>query len=165
MGPAGAGKTTVGRALADALGWHFYDADDFHDPANVARMRRGEALTDADRAPWLAALREVLAREIADVARGGQGAVLACSALRKAYREALVPSDAPPGAVRFVYLRASPPTLAARLSTRRGHFAPPALLASQLATLEEPDASEGAVIVNAEQPVDRVVAELRRVLA
>src|ERR671932_827279 len=80
-----AGKTTVGRALADAVGRHFYDADDFHSPANVARMRRGEALTDADRAPWLAALCQVIAREIADVARGGPGAVLACSALRKAY--------------------------------------------------------------------------------
>jgi gluconokinase len=165
MGPAGAGKTTVGRALADALGRHFYDADDFHDPANVARMRRGEALTDADRAPWLAALSGVIAREIGDVSRGGPGAVLACSALRRAYREALMPRSAPPGAVRFVYLRAGPGTLEARLSTRRGHFAPPALLASQLATLEEPDTSEHALVVDAEQSVDRVVAEVRRRLA
>ena len=171
MGPAGAGKTTVGRALATALGRRFFDADDFHSPANVARMQRGEALTDADRAPWLAAIRDIIVLQLVEARHGGgrggvgdHGAVVACSALKKSYRAALVPADAPAGAVRFAYLRADPTVLRARLEARRDHFAPPTLLASQLATLEEPDASENAVVVDGGQLPEVVVAELTRAL-
>lgn len=167
MGPAGAGKSTVGRALAESIGWRFHDADDFHAAASVERMRRGEPLLDADRAPWLAALRAVIATELVAAAReggGGVGAVLACSALTHAHRAALLPPDAPAGAVRFAYLRATPATLRARLEQRPGHFAPAALLASQLATLEEPDAAEDAVVVDGERPVGETVATLRRAL-
>jgi gluconokinase len=164
MGPAGAGKTTVGLALAEALGWRFRDADDFHAPESVARMRRGEALTDAHRTPWLDALRARVGDDVAEAARGGAGAVLACSALRRAYRDALVPAAAPAGAVRFVYLRVSAAALAARLSSRVDHFAPAALLESQLATLEEPGTEEGALVVDGERPVAEVVAAVRRAL-
>src|SRR5690349_3062900 len=99
MGVAGAGKTLVGSTLARALGWTFYDADDFHSPGNVAKMHRGIGLTDADRRPWLATLRDLIERVIRD----GRNAVLACSALKEAYRKTLTPGDAPPGTVRFVY--------------------------------------------------------------
>jgi gluconokinase len=167
MGPAGAGKSTVGRALAESLGWRFHDADAFHAAASVERMRRGEPLLDADRAPWLAALRALIASELGAAARdavGGAGAVLACSALSRAHRAALLPPEAPAGAVRFAYLRATPATLRARLEHRPGHFAPAALLASQLATLEEPDAAEDAIVVDGERPVGEAVAMLARAL-
>ena len=160
MGPAGAGKTTVGQALAASLGWPFHDADDFHPPTNVERMRAGLALDDAMRAPWLAALRTL----VADVIAQGAHAVLACSALRRAYRDALVPPTVPPGAVRFVYLRVPAPVLAERLTDRVGHFAPPALLGSQLAALEEPEGDEGAIVVDGSRPVDELVDVVRGAL-
>ena len=161
MGPAGAGKTTVGQALAAALGWPFHDADDFHPAANVARMAAGVALTDDDRAPWLAALAALVARYAAE----GASAVLACSALRHAYRDQLV--AAAPAAVRLVYLRAAPALLAERLAGRRGHYFGAGLLASQLAALEEPDAHEGApvLVLDAAAPVERLVARVRDALA
>lgn len=134
MGVAGAGKSTVGRLLAHELGWGFADADGYHSPAAWAKMGRGEPLTDADRAPWLARLRAV----IADHRATGKSLVVACSALKASYREALVPPDAPRGAVAFVYLRVPPDTTRTRLATRRGHPVGPALDASQWATLEEP---------------------------
>jgi len=160
MGPAGAGKTTLGERLAASLGWPFADADAYHPAANVAKMRRGEGLTDADRWPWLAALRELISTTLA---RGGR-LVLACSALRRAYRDALVPPDAPPGAVRVVYLHVGRDELARRLATRVGHYAPPALLDSQLATLEEPAPEEGVAWLDAERPADAVVAAAREAL-
>jgi gluconokinase len=137
MGVSGAGKTTVGRELAQAIGngWEFHDADEFHSPANVAKMHRGEGLTDDDRKPWLAALRTL----IATVVRDGRHAVLACSALKQSYREMLVPPNTPPGAVQFVYLDVPAEELRERLAHRAHHFAPPELLPSQLATLERPD--------------------------
>src|SRR5678815_5718479 len=95
MGVAGAGKTLVGSTFAKALGWSFYDADDFHSPENVAKMHHGIGLTDADRAPWLATLRDV----IDHVIRDGRNAVMACSALKEAYRRVLTPNDVPDGAV------------------------------------------------------------------
>ena len=163
MGASGAGKTTVGTALASALGWPFHDADDFHPPENVARMRAGVALDDDDRRPWL----EALASLVRGHASGGTSAVLACSALRRDYRALLVPS-AFPDAVRFVFLRADGALLAERLARRGGHFFPPALLASQLAALEEPasDGGEAApvVTVDASRPVDALVAEVRAAL-
>lgn len=160
MGPAGSGKSLVGARLAAALGWPFYEGDAFHPPANVERMHRGEPLSDADRAPWLAALAATIARCVA----GGTPAVLSCSALRRAYREALVPAGAPAGAVAFVYLRADRGLLAARLAARSGHFFPPALLASQLAALEPPAADEPVLTLDAARPPDELVTAVRRAL-
>ncbi len=162
MGPAGAGKTTVGRALAAALGWPYHEGDAYHPPENVARMRAGLPLDDAHRAPWLAALAAVVADHVAR----GEGAVLACSALRQAYRRALVPPGAPPGAVRFVYLHADAALLARRLAGRRGHFFAPALLASQLAALEPPAAGEPAPVLSldAARPPAALVADVRAAL-
>ncbi|GJG85598.1 gluconokinase [Gemmatimonadetes bacterium T265] len=160
MGPAGSGKSLVGTRLAVALGWPFYEGDAYHPPANVARMHAGIPLTDADRAPWLAALATIIARAVAADAP----AVLACSALKHAYRGALVPAGAPAGAVRFVYLRADPALLANRLAGRPGHFFAPALLASQIATLELPDDAEPAPVltVDAAHAPDGLVGEIRR---
>lgn len=159
-GPAGAGKSTVGARLADALGWDFHDADDLHAPASVARMREGLPLRDAERGPWLAAV----ARLVADHVRAGTSAVIACSALKRAYRRALLPADAVRGDVRFVYLRASPGLLAARLAVRWRHFFPADLLVSQLADLEEPDDDEAVPVlsVDADMPIERLVREIRR---
>lgn len=134
MGVAGAGKTLVGRTLARAIGWAFYDADDFHSRVNIEKMSRGEGLTDADRRPWLAAMRAIIAGIIERADHG----VLACSALKEWYRRALVPEDAPAPAVRFVYLEVPEPVLRERVASRKGHFAPPELLPSQLETLEPP---------------------------
>ena len=133
MGVAGAGKTTVGRELATALGWEFLDADDFHSAENVAKMHRGEGLTDADRQPWL----ETLGRLIGDIVREGRHAVLACSALKHAYRLMLIPPGIPSAAIRFAYLDVPPAELQRRLQQRH-HYAGPSLLSSQLATLEKP---------------------------
>jgi gluconokinase len=161
MGPSGAGKTTIGRRLADALGWPLRDGDDYHPPENVARMRAGVPLTDADRAPWLAAL----AALVADAVAADRPLLLACSALKRAYREALVPPG-PESAVRFVYLRASPALLAERLAARRGHFFGPRLLDSQLAALEEPGGDEAAPVLtfDASADPDALVAEIRGAL-
>ena len=157
MGPAGAGKSTVGHALASELGWRFVDADAFHSAANRARLARGEALSDADRAPWLAALR----REIATALARDEPMVLACSALRRVYRAKLLPAGAQ-RSVRVVYLRVSADELAQRLRTRVGHFAPVELLSSQLATLEEPSPEEGALTLDGEQPAQVLVQQIRR---
>lgn len=156
-GVSGAGKTTVGRALAADLGRAFHDADDFHPVTNVAKMRRGEPLTDADRTPWLAAL----AALIAGLAADRVPAVLACSALRRAYRAALVPPDARPGEVAFVHLEIGPALAEARLASRGGHFMPVALVASQFATLEAPD---DAVRLDATLPVSAIVRHARAAL-
>ena len=159
MGVAGAGKTTVGRALADSLGRAFYDADDFHPPGNVARMRAGIPLTDTDRAPWLDALRALVGRCLTE----GTPAVLACSALRQAYRDALVPAGAARDAVRFVFLDVTPATAERRLAERANHYMPASLLDSQFATLEAPtESSQAALRVDAEWSVPALVAEVRR---
>jgi gluconokinase len=164
MGPAGAGKTTVGRALATTLGWTFADADDFHPPANVARMRAGQPLGDAERAPWLAALAAQVARWVQD----GHDAVLACSALRRAYRRTLVPAGGA-AAVRLVHLDVPRAELARRLAARPGHFFAPSLLDSQLDALEPP-ASTGAepapvLAVDGTRSPGEIVAAIRRALA
>jgi gluconokinase len=153
MGAAGAGKTTIGHALSAALGWPFVDGDDLHPPANVAKMHAGIPLTDADRAPWLDALHALIGRTL----DRREHLVLACSALRRAYRETL---RGDLRLVRFVYLKAGEPELGRRLSARRGHFAGPNLLRSQVATLEEPSPDE-AVAVDATLPPARIVAQLR----
>lgn len=156
MGVAGAGKTTVGRRLAESLGASFVDADAHHAPESIDKMRRGEPLTDADREPWLATLRRVIAEALAH----DTPLVLACSALTRAYREALVPSGAE-SRVWFVYLRVSREVLAARLETRAGHFAGAALLESQLATLEVPNETEHVLVVDGESPAETLVTTLR----
>lgn len=154
MGPSGAGKTTVGRRLADALGWAFHDGDDLHPAANVEKMARGESLTDADRAGWLAILRAL----IDDLGRRAESAVLACSALRASYRDVLAHGR---DDVRFVYLRVPPEELRRRLEVRRGHFMKAGMLPSQLATLEEPG---DAITLDGSRDPDALVDDIRALL-
>ncbi|MBW8867188.1 MAG: gluconokinase [Acidobacteria bacterium] len=151
MGAAGAGKTTVGQALARALCWRFVEGDEYHSVEAVAKMRGGQPLTDADRRPWLAALHAVIE---AAVARR-EPLVVTCSALHERYREVLRGTLR---GVRFVYLKADAATLRERLTRRTGHFAGPALVASQLAALEEP---RDAVTIDATRPVDEIVDTVR----
>jgi gluconokinase len=153
MGISGAGKTTVGQALAQALGWPFLEGDAFHPLANRERMRSGVALTDVDRIPWLQAIGEALA----DLDRRGQSAVLACSALRQHYRDRLRAHGV---ALRFVLLAANESLLAERLARRSGHYMPSSLLPSQLALLEAPDATEQAFVVDATHEPGRVVEQV-----
>lgn len=142
MGVSGTGKSTVGRLLADDLGWAFLEGDDVHPAANVAKMRAGIPLTDADRAPWLAAIRD----ELSANADEGRSTVVTCSALRRAYRDVLREAR---GRVRFVHLEVPPDELARRMAQREGHFMPASLLASQLATLEPLGPDEDGVVVPA----------------
>lgn len=136
MGISGVGKTSVGRLVADGLGLPFHDADDFHSEANRRKMAAGVPLGEADRRPWL----EDLARRMREWDADDGGAVVACSALRKEYRRQL--AAASPGAVRFVFLDVPRDVARARLAARRGHYMPPSLLDSQLATLERPGPDE-----------------------
>ncbi len=154
MGVSGSGKTTVGRLLASQMGWEFADGDDYHPAANVQKMRNGIPLTDADRAPWLRTLRDLVAGWIA----AGKNAVLACSALKGSYREELHVSPD----VQVVYLRGTPQLLQARLRARVGHFMTERMLQSQLATLEEP---EDAVVVEIDRSPEEIVKEIRARLA
>jgi len=154
MGVSGSGKTTVGRLLASQMGWEFADGDDYHPAANVQKMRNGIPLTDADRAPWLRTLRDLIAVWIA----AGKSAVLACSALKRSYREELRVSPD----VQVVYLRGTPQLLQARLHARVGHFMTERMLQSQLATLEEP---EDAVVVEIDRSPEEIVKEIRARLA
>jgi len=156
MGVAGSGKTTVGAAFAGALGWRFVDADDHHPPASIAKMARGEPLTDGDRWPWLAELRGI----VDDALARGAGLVLACSALKASYRARLT-GGAAGGRVRFVYLAGAPELFRARLAGRAGHFMKPAMLESQFATLEPPT---DALTVDAAQPVGTLVETIRAAL-
>lgn len=150
-GVSGSGKTTLGRALAAALGWPFHDADDLHSPEHIARMSRGERLTDAQRQPWLARVRQVIEAAV----HAGTSAVVACSALREPYRRTL--ADGLPD-VRFVFLQVSEDVARARLSARTNHFAGPSLVDSQFAVLEPP---ADALTLDASLPVDRLVQFVR----
>lgn len=151
MGVVGAGKTTVGRLLAEKMGWEFADADDFHSATSIQKIRQGTPLTDADRRPWLARLRA----EITGWTAAAGNVVLACSALKRAYRDELqVGPD-----VRFVYLKGSAALIAERLRRRHGHFAGEAILTSQLADLEEP---EDAVTIEITRGPEEIVADVRR---
>jgi gluconokinase len=151
MGPAGAGKSTVGRALAAALRWRFIEGDDHHPRANVEKIRRGQPLTDADRASWLHTLRELVARAI----DRREHTVLACSALKEIYRTTLAGGLKP---VRFVYLHAPAAVLHERLANRHDHIAGPELLASQLATLEPP---RDALELDATLPPATLITKIR----
>jgi carbohydrate kinase (thermoresistant glucokinase family) len=157
MGVAGAGKTTVGESLARALGCEFLEGDRFHSPGSVEKMRRGEALGDTDRWPWL----DRIAAELARLAATGSGAVIACSALKRAYRDRL---RAGCPEIRFVFLAGEEALIRERLERRRGHFMPPTLLASQFAALEPPTPEENAIAVDViaepEVLVARIVAAL-----
>ena len=146
MGVCGTGKSTIGIQLADTLGWAYADADDFHPPANVAKMRAGTPLNDEDRAPWLATLRDHLQKN--------PRTVLASSALKLRYRDVLR-SAAPD--IRFVYLHGNRELLASRLGAREGHYMPSSLLDSQLAALEEPSTTE-AIWSDIALPPDAIVA-------
>jgi gluconokinase len=149
-GVTGAGKTTVGRLLAERLGARFLEGDAYHPPGNVEKMRAGIPLEDADRWPWLEAIRAELARLIA----AGETAVVACSALKRAYRDRL--RRAGPE-LRFVHLRGPEALIAARLAERRGHYMPASLLPSQLATLENPSGEPDVVEVPIDPPPEVIV--------
>lgn len=153
MGVSGCGKTAVGQALAADLGCPFLDGDDFHPEANVAKMAAGTPLTDDDRWPWL----DRLASEIAALGERGRDAVLACSALKQAYRDRL----ARPDGVVFVHLKGDRETIAARLAARAHRYMPPGLLASQFATLEEP---ADAILIDVALPIPAQVAAIRAAL-
>lgn len=151
MGVTGAGKTTVGRALAEQLHWRFADADDYHSAAKVAKMHAGIPLTDEDRSPWLHALRDAIRGWLA----AGENAVLACSALKASYRDILLVSPE----VKLVYLRASEPLIEARLAARTGSYMNPHLVPSQFSTLEEP---KDALMIDPSGTVEEIVRQVRR---
>jgi gluconokinase len=151
MGVVGSGKTTIGGLLASQPGWQFADADDFHSPSNKDKIRHGIPLTDQDREPWL----ESLQRAIGDWVAHENNVVLACSALKRVYRQKLELS----AEVRFVYLKGSAELIAGRLHQRFGHFADDRILASQFADLEEP---ERAITVDISHAPEEIVAEIRR---
>lgn len=153
MGVVGAGKTTVGRLLAQQLKWKFADADDFHPVANIDKIRQGIPLSDDDRRPWLKLLRA----SIANWSSAGVNVVLACSALKENYRQQLTTGPD----VRFVYLKGSADLIARRLRSRQGHFADGQILVSQIADLEEPEA---AIAVDVDKPPEQIVAEIRKKL-
>jgi gluconokinase len=159
MGVSGSGKTVVGRLLAEGLGLDFHDADDHHPPENVDRMRRGIPLEDEHRGPWL----DRLAGLVDDALAGGRGIVLACSALKRRYRDRI--GAGRPG-VRLVHLDGAEDVLRKRLEQRTGHFMPPSLLASQCALLERPADDEAAITVDvtagSAEIVRCIVAELSR---
>jgi gluconokinase len=150
MGVTGSGKTTVGGMLAAQLGWDFADADEFYPAANVEKMTRGIALTDQDREPWLVAMQSAIKRWIGE----GKNVVLACSALKKAYRERLTVGPE----VRLVYLKGNYAIIAERLRARHGHFATEAILAAQFVDLEEP---EGVITIDVGKTPEEMVVEIR----
>lgn len=141
MGVCGSGKTTVGRALAEAMGAAFIEGDDLHPASNRAKMSSGQPLDDADRWPWL----DAIAAEARRLATGNRNVVVSCSALRRAYRDRL---RAAGGNARFIHLTGTQDLLADRMAVRSGHFMPAGLLASQLATLEDPEPDEHAAVLD-----------------
>ena len=151
MGVTGSGKTTIGNLLAARLAWYFADADDFHSAANKEKMHKGIPLTDADRLPWLAAIHDQIAKWLALK----QNAVLACSALKRSYRQQIWSGPE----VRFVYLKGNYELIAERLRARKGHFADEHILAGQFADLEEPS---DAITVDIGAPPEEIVDEICR---
>jgi gluconokinase len=157
MGVSGSGKSTVADRLAARLGWRYEDGDRFHPPANVAKMSAGHPLTDEDRWPWL----QAIANEIDRTCKDGQRAVVACSALRHAYRDVLVHGR---DDVRIVFLNGTQDLIAERLAARKGHFMPPGLLTSQFATLEPPQPAERPITVSIDASVEAIVDDIIRQL-
>jgi gluconokinase len=157
MGVSGSGKSTIADRLAGRLCWTFEDGDRFHPASNVAKMSAGHPLTDEDRWPWL----QAIADEIDRVCRAGQHAVIACSALKRAYRDILVHGRTD---VRMIFLNGTQELIASRLAQRKGHFMPPGLLASQFSTLEPPDGSENPITVSIDASVDAIVDDIVRQL-
>jgi gluconokinase len=159
MGVSGSGKSTVAEAMASRLGWRCEDGDKFHPASNVAKMSSGQPLTDEDRWPWLKAI----AAEIARTCAANEHAVVACSALKRAYREVLLNGRSD---VRFVFLDGTEALIASRLAARKGHFMPAGLLASQFRTLEPPGDDEQALRVSIDAPVeaivDNILSQLKR---
>jgi gluconokinase len=151
MGVAGSGKSSVGKVLAEHLKWDFYDADDFHPPENVSKMATGTPLTDADRAPWLAALHDLISSNL----KQGKPSVLACSALKENYRAQLMKDN---HGVRLVYLKGDYDLLMSRLNSRSDHFMKPQMLQSQFATLEEP--ADALTIELSSKSVEDIVQEI-----
>jgi len=155
MGVSGSGKTRVGAGFAKAIGVPFIEGDDYHSPENVRRMSSGIPLTDEDRAGWL----QSLAARIRQAKDAGTGLVLACSALKRRYRE-ILRDAAKPELLRFIYLRGTRAMIGERLQARKGHFMPPALLESQFEALEEPAVDEDAWVCDVEGPANAIVATL-----
>ncbi len=154
MGVAGSGKTTVGQLLAKELSWKFYEGDDFHSRANIKKMKQGFALTDADRDAWLASL----ANLIKELNKNKQSAIIACSALKRAYRERLAAHGSN---IQFVYLKGSYDLIQHRLEARQEHYFKADLLKSQFEILEEP---EQAIVINVAQTPDRIVQQIKQAL-
>ncbi|PJG55041.1 gluconate kinase [Bradyrhizobium forestalis] len=157
MGVSGSGKSTVAKALGERLGWRFEDGDSFHPAGNVEKMRAGHPLTDEDRWPWLNAI----ADEIALVCGRGEHIIIACSALKHAYRDVLLRGRSD---VRFVFLKGTKELIAERLALRKGHFMPPGLLTSQFETLEPPEAGEHVITVSIDETVEAIVDGIVRQL-
>lgn len=152
MGVSGCGKTTVGTALAQKLGWDFYDADDFHPPENIAKMAAGIPLTDEDRAPWLQSLRAL----ISSCLQANRPGVLACSALKERYRQTLLTGN--PG-TQLVYLKGTYNQILARMEARKGHYMQPAMLQSQFDALEEP---QNALVLDIARSVEDMLEQILR---
>jgi gluconokinase len=153
MGVSGSGKSTIASSLAHRLGWTFEDGDRFHPKSNVEKMSAGHPLTDEDRWPWL----QAIADEIDRVCEAGGHVVMACSALKRAYRDVLVHGR---DDVRIVFLDGSKTLIAERLASRKGHFMPPGLLDSQFSTLETPQADERPIRVSIDAPVEAIVDDI-----
>jgi gluconokinase len=153
MGVSGCGKSTIADKLAERLAWTYEDGDKFHPASNVAKMSAGHPLTDEDRWPWL----QAIADEIDRVCEAGQHAVIACSALKRAYRDVLVHGRSD---VRIVFLNGTQQLIAHRLAQRKGHFMPAGLLDSQFRTLEPPDSSENPVAVSIDASVETIVNDI-----
>jgi gluconokinase len=150
MGVSGCGKTSVGQALAKRLGWDFYDADNFHPPENVAKMANGIPLDDSDRAPWLAALHDLISSSL----KANQSGVLACSALKERYRQQLLKDNED---VQFIYLKGSYDLIWSRMSKRQDHYMKPQMLKSQFEALEEPT---NALTMDISKSVDEIVGDI-----
>jgi gluconokinase len=150
MGPAGSGKTTIGELLAAQLGWQFADGDNFHSPANIEKISHGIPLTDSDRLPWLDSIREAISEWLSR----HKNVVLACSALKRTYRDRLLISPD----VKLVYLKGSYDLLRQRLHARKGHYATEQILTSQFTDLEEPT---DALIIDVSPPPQEIAAEIR----
>jgi gluconokinase len=155
MGVSGSGKTTVGKLLAERLGWHYQEGDALHPPENVAKMSSGTPLTDADRLPWL----NLVAARIDAWRSRGEAGVITCSALKRAYRDIIV-GDRPD--VSLVHLKGSRELIGRRMAARKGHFMPTALLDNQFATLQEPAPEERAITADIDGTPAEIVDEILR---